>query len=138
MEQMKTWSIRLAIALGALAVAACGESDDPWVRNAMSESEHFVVHAESDPGVPRVGENTVFLSVTDPDGVPATGASIEVEPWMPHHGHGTESVPVVTELGEGEYEVANVVYNMSGMWELRTELTTPEHSDRVVLDVDVP
>lgn len=126
------------LVLATFVITACGGSDAPWVRDEVSESGNVVVHAESDPAVPRVGDNTVFLSLSDPDGVAITGASIEVEPWMPHHGHGTEAVPVAEELGDGDYKVGNVVYTMSGMWELRTEVQAPDVEEHIVLHVDVP
>ena len=81
-----------------------------WLRAATrmilldlkSEKGLFYASFTPDPDPPTTGENALEISLADPNRQPVAQASIEIEPWMPGHGHGTPIVPVVTDLGAGK------------------------------------
>jgi hypothetical protein len=51
------------------------------------------------------------------DGQPVTDASITVEGDMPQHGHGLPTQPQVTKhLGNGDYLVEGMKFQMGGWW----------------------
>jgi hypothetical protein len=57
------------------------------------------------------------LHVETPDGRPVTGATIAVDGGMPQHGHGLPTQPQVTrELGNGDYLVEGLKFQMEGWW----------------------
>ena len=61
--------------------------------------------------------HTWVLSVRHPDGTPVTGASIRIDGDMPAHGHGLPTRPEVTEeLGNGDYEIEGIKFQMPGAW----------------------
>ncbi len=84
-----------------------------------------------------VGKNALELALSDHQGEPLVGAKLGAEPWMPAHGHGSNTTPVVSELGGGNYRVDDLVFEMPGNWEVRLEVELHDHSDRFVLPASV-
>lgn len=105
--------------LGPMAITACSDEDD-------SEAGDFIISASIDPDPPIVGRHTMTLSVTDLSSTPVLEASIEVDPQMPAHGHGSNETPLVTEIGEGTYEAYPVTFTMPGTWEVTVHATAGE------------
>ncbi len=124
-----------------LVGGGCGEADgtEGGDENAeqmvTSEDDHFSGHFLPDPDPPITGDNVVTIHLTD-DGEPVTGADIDVEPWMPGHGHGSPEHPEVIE-DNGEYVVSNIVYSMPGHWELRVDVAVDDLTDEFVVDYEV-
>ena len=69
-----------------------------------------------------MGVNTVELILHDAGGADVPGAEITVAPWMPDMGHGVSEEPKVTERGGGVYSVENVIFSMTGFWELTVKV----------------
>jgi hypothetical protein len=70
--------------------------------------------------------NEPFELVLDVLG-PAADLTLEVEGWMPGHGHGMVRTPRVTPLGEGpmgeeRFQVRGMLFHMEGAWELRVAI----------------
>jgi hypothetical protein len=93
-----------------------------------------IIHAT--PSEPIQGDNAWTLAVTNASGVPLEGFSVEVEPWMPDHGHGTAHAPVVTHHDGGVFRVASLDLWMAGLWEVRFTIT-PSAGDPETLVVSV-
>ena len=85
-----------------------------------------------DPTVPDLGENEWTVEVRDSGDIPVEGCTIEVEPWMPDHGHGSTDISAV-ELGAGEYSLTPVEFVMPGYWEVALSITCGEDSDNLLL-----
>ena len=67
---------------------------------------------------PEVGLNTWVVSVTDAAaGTPAGVTMIAERPWMPLHGHGATTYPVVTPGDPGTFTVSGIDFFMAGYWE---------------------
>lgn len=61
--------------------------------------------------------HTWTLRVTQPDGRPIEQARITVDGDMPQHGHGLPTQPQVTQhLGNGDYLVEGMKFQMGGWW----------------------
>ena len=78
------------------------------------------------------GVQTVIYTITDAFGQPVTCAHLTVVPWMPAMGHGTSSLPKVTEIAAGVYEATDVVFSMAGRWELRNHIEAPADANFTV------
>lgn len=90
------------------------------------------------PNPPIRGRNAMTLLVKRrSSGAALTGATVAVTPWMPAHGHGSTSRPVVTEATDGRYDVANVVLQMAGSWELKVAITDNGRAETVTFNVSV-
>jgi hypothetical protein len=72
----------------------------------------------ANPAPPGEGENYWTLKVTDGSGAPLTGATFDVKPWMPDHGHGSSIIPSMTPMSvPGEYDVGILEFFMPGIWQ---------------------
>ena len=92
-----------------------------------------VAITQATPTPPDVGDNAWTISLTDGAGAPVEGASPQLVPYMPLHGHGL--VPPSygsTPKGAGTYEVAPFDLIMPGLWEFTVELGTAESPDAAV------
>jgi len=87
----------------------------------------------ADPAPPQQYTNVWIIELKEPSGAPLTAGTVTAKPWMPDHNHGSPKPIVVTELGEGRYELNPVSLSMPGLWETMIEATTSDGIiDRVV------
>jgi hypothetical protein len=88
------------------------------------------------PMVPSIAINQLHswqVQVTSPDGEPVLHAHIDVDGGMPQHGHGLPTQPAVTqELGGGRYLMEGMKFSMTGWWEIKLKLDTPERGSDAV------
>lgn len=79
---------------------------------------------------------TVQVALTDAKGQAVDGAVITVDGGMPQHGHGLPTQPRVTKaLGNGEYVIEGVRFNMRGWWELELAIAGKEGTDTVTFNL---
>jgi hypothetical protein len=72
------------------------------------------------------------LHVETAAGEPLEDAEIEVDGDMPEHGHGLPSRPMVTRyLGNGDYLVEGMKFQMTGWWVMDFDILANGESDRV-------
>jgi hypothetical protein len=84
----------------------------------VSENGLFRGSWRSRPAAPAI--NVVHewvLHIETADGEPAAGALVTVNGDMPAHGHGMPTEPQVTaDLGDGDYLVEGMSFQMGGYW----------------------
>ena len=72
------------------------------------------------PNRPPIAINQIHawtIHVETPDSQPVTDAAITVDGDMPQHGHGLPTQPQVTKnLGNGDYLVEGLKFQMGGWW----------------------
>jgi hypothetical protein len=122
----------LPLLLAMVVVLGCGGEDDP-----SSQQGDLVVKA-SFPTAAQVGQNTMMVLIEDAKGQPVSGATVSVDPQMPHHGHGSTETPVVTDKGAGSYEAFPVTLQMPGMWTITVNVTHGAKTGTQAMQVDVP
>jgi hypothetical protein len=70
------------------------------------------------------------------DGAEPTGLTIDAT--MPEHGHGMNVEPTVTELRPGSYLIEEMLFHMSGRWEIHFDITrdgvTSRVQDEIILE----
>ena len=72
------------------------------------------------------------LHVESADGKPVGDATIHVDGDMPQHGHGLPTQPRVTKnLGNGDYLVDGMKFQMGGWWVMDFTITAGAHTDAV-------
>lgn len=72
------------------------------------------------------------LHVESSDGKPVEGATINVDGDMPQHGHGLPTHPRVTKyLGNGDYLVEGMKFQMGGWWLMDFTITANGETDAV-------
>lgn len=82
----------------------------------------------------KMGVNTVEIIVHHATGGDVAKAELTVTPWMPSMGHGVMQKPNVTERGGGLYSVDNVVFSMTGHWQLQVKVAKGDMEDTAVFD----
>jgi hypothetical protein len=102
---------------------------------AASEKGHFSVEAILPDEGPEMGVNKIDLIIHDKNNRDVPGAEITVIPWMPSMDHGIVDKPIVSERGGGLYAISNVVFNMTGEWELRVRIRAGKITDNVTLQL---
>ena len=72
------------------------------------------------------------LHVENADGTPVEDATIGVDGDMPQHGHGLPTSPRVTKyLGDGNYLVDGMKFQMGGWWLMDFTISTNGQTDAV-------
>jgi hypothetical protein len=97
----------------------------------VTENGEFSVEVLFPDKKVEMGVNNVDFIVHNKQDKDVTGARITVTPWMPSMGHGVMEKPVITERGGGLYNIKNVVFSMTGDWELRVEIASGSVTDTV-------
>jgi hypothetical protein len=98
-------------------------------------SESGLYHISFTPAVAPVPINQMHswtLHVRTADGEPVEDAVITVSGDMPQHRHGMPTRPQVTaNLGNGDYLVEGIRFQMGGWWVMDFEISAPGRHDRV-------
>jgi len=78
------------------------------------------------------------VRLATPAGVPVARARIEVDGGMPQHGHGLPTRPQVTqEVAAGTYLIEGMKFSMTGWWEIKLAIESPEGADKVTFNTVV-
>ena len=78
------------------------------------------------------------VKVASAAGGPISHARIQVDGGMPQHGHGLPTRPQVTqELADGTYVIEGMKFSMTGRWEIRLAIDSPEGADQVTFNTVV-
>ena len=96
-----------------------------------------LVQTEPDPPARFLNDWRIRLDAEALDST--SGADLDVEPFMPAHGHGAGTpVPVHDMEDDGLYDLQGLNLWMGGHWEVRIGFKVADLSDRVVFDVCIP
>ena len=80
--------------------------------------------------------HTWTLHVETADGQPVEDATITVDGGMPQHGHGLPTAPQVTEyLGNGDYLVEGMKFQMGGWWEVKFNISAGDLTDTITFNL---
>ncbi len=119
----------LALALVAFAAMMIRMNYVPTDLNTATTqfTEGGSYQVSYDPGQAVIPINQIqmwTIRVMTPDGQPVEDAEITVDGGMPQHGHGLPTAPQVTEyLGDGQYRVEGMKFNMPGWWVIKFDIT---------------
>jgi hypothetical protein len=113
-------------------------ADDFTIGLSKSGMQLDLEIAEAVPADPIRGDNTWTVMITDAQGSPAEGLTIDAKPWMPDHGHGSSVEEQVTEMGGGRYMLDPLNLFMAGFWQVTIEITDADGTtDEVMIGVCV-
>jgi hypothetical protein len=112
----------------------------PGLEKAGGEGTVRIRLIQSEPAPPVKGDNRWTVDVVDMTGAPLDGLTIEVDPFMPDHQHGTPVKALVTPTGApGRYQVTPVNLFMAGLWQITIDMKTATGlRDRAVFSFCVP
>lgn len=76
------------------------------------------------------------IHIETADGQPVDQAEINIDGGMPQHGHGLPTQPEVTQnLGNGDFLIEGMKFNMSGWWTVTFHITAAGQSDNVTFNL---
>ena len=76
------------------------------------------------------------LHLADAGGAPIDAATITIDGGMPQHGHGLPTKPLVTkQLGNGDYRVEGMKFNMGGWWVVKFRVNAASGVDSLVFNL---
>jgi hypothetical protein len=102
----------------------------------VTDNGQFKVSFSSEESIVINQMHSWTLHVETADGQPVENATITVDGGMPQHGHGLPTVPQVTEyLGDGNYLVEGMKFQMGGWWEVRFDITDGGVNDTVTFNL---
>jgi hypothetical protein len=113
------------------AGCASEERDDVYMLGMEKSGTALTVRfVDAMPAPPARYDNTWTIEVLDgASGAPVDDATLEVEPFMPDHNHGTGIAVAVTELdAPGQLELDPVNMYMPGLWEVRLHFTLADQT----------
>lgn len=112
---------------------ASGPDDLDLSTTQQSENGLFnVSYTASSGSVPVNQMHEWTLHVETADGQPVENATIEVDGDMPQHGHGLPTSPKVTQyLGNGDYRVEGLRFQMAGWWVMDFTILADGQTDKV-------
>ena len=95
----------------------------------------FTLYANESP-IPLTKIHTWTVHIETADGKPLENAEVFVFGGMPMHRHDFPTVPKVKKyLGNGNYLVEGIKFNMIGHWEMRFSATQNHVKDRAVFKI---
>lgn len=123
-----------AVAFGAMmAKMNYVPSDLDYSTTRLSDNGLFEVSYTASTGTVPVNQMHQWtLHVETADGQPVEDATIAVDGDMPQHGHGLPTRPQVTQnLGNGDYLVEGMKFQMGGWWLMDFTITANGQTDAV-------
>jgi len=108
-------------------------SDLDYSTTRASDNDLFSVSYVSSPETVPVNQMHQWtLHVETADGKPVENATITVDGDMPQHGHGLPTRPQVTKnLGDGDYLVEGMKFQMGGWWVMDFTISADGQTDAV-------
>lgn len=103
----------------AVSFGACDPSL-PKLEGSMINSDSYKLELqEMLPSPPERGSNTWTIKVSsNGSSEKLEGCEIDLVPFMPEHGHGSPKQPDTIDLGDGIYQVTDIVFTMPGLWSM--------------------
>jgi hypothetical protein len=104
-------------------------------------SEHGLYRAAIKPegdSIPQGKLQKWTLHLDAANGSPVGAAKVVVDGGMPQHGHGLPTKPRVTrELGNGDYLVEGMKFNMGGWWVVKFRVSSTVGADSLVFNLSL-
>lgn len=111
------------------------ELDTSTTRLSEQGLYRATIKPERDP-IPINQIHAWTLHVETADGKPVDQAEITVDGGMPQHGHGLPTRPEVTRnLGNGDYLVEGMKFQMTGWWVVHFHIRAGGQDDRVTFNL---
>ena len=126
----------LALTTGCMLFAK-PPADLDYSRTRVSEGRSFrATFVPQGDSIPKGKLHRWTLHLEAAGGQPMQGAQITVDGGMPQHGHGLPTKPLVTkQLGNGDYLVEGMKFNMGGWWVVKFRVNAMLGADSLVFNL---
>ena len=123
--------------LDACMMFARPPRDLDYGRRRLSETGLYRAEIRPDgDSIPKGKLQKWTLHLETAGGAPIDTAKITVDGGMPQHGHGLPTKPLVTRpLGNGDYLVEGMKFNMGGWWVVKFRVSSTRGDDSLVFNL---
>jgi hypothetical protein len=123
--------------LGACMMFARPPRDLDYGRRRVSETGLYRAEIRPDgDSIPKGKLQKWTLHLETAAGAPVDTARITVDGGMPQHGHGLPTKPLVTRpLGNGNFLVEGMKFNMGGWWVVKFHVSSTTGADSLVFNL---
>ncbi|MEM0912235.1 MAG: FixH family protein [Pseudomonadota bacterium] len=112
-------------------------NEPQWIELSMSGNLTAAIFPQDNETIIGQYHNWV-IKLNDQNGVHIEDALFSIGGGMEGHGHGLPSQPIVTSyLGEGQYLIEGMLFNMAGDWTLLFLVQTPSLSEKIRFDFEL-
>ena len=127
----------VALLNGCMLFARAPQNLD-YSRTRASESGVYrgTIRPQGD-SIPQGRLQSWTLHLETAGGAPVDVATVVVDGGMPQHGHGLPTKPRARRLGDGDYRVEGLKFNMGGWWVVKFRVSSAAGSDSLVFNVKV-
>lgn len=131
--------ITLTLATAAMAGCVSAPSDLDLSLTRPTAEGRFVVTLQPPATPAAINQlHSWQVRLATRAGAPIAHARIKIDGGMPQHGHGLPTRPQVTqELSDGTYLIEGMKFNMTGWWEIKLAIESPEGTDKVTFNAVV-
>ena len=123
--------------LALMAIAGCATPPDLdlSLKHATADGK-VVVTLQPPAAAPAINQmHSWGVRVSTPAGLPVSQARIAVDGGMPQHGHGLPTRPQVRPAADdGAYLLEGMKFSMTGWWEIKLAIQTPDGADKVTFN----
>jgi YtkA-like protein len=129
----------LAVLLAGCMHTAGAPSNLDFSRTRTSENGMYRAAIKPDgDSIPQGKLQKWTLHLDAASGAPVSDARVSIDGGMPQHGHGLPTKPRVTrELGNGDYLVEGMKFNMGGWWVVKFRVASQAGSDSLVFNLNL-
>jgi hypothetical protein len=71
------------------------------------------------------------------DDAAAGDVAVDVSAFMPDHGHGMTTKPIVKRIQDGRFEASGLLLHMPGFWELYIDISRAGVTERAQFSLDI-
>jgi hypothetical protein len=129
--------VSLASLAGCMHMGRPANLDYGRVRTSESGLYRAAIKPEGD-SIPKGKLQKWTLHLDAANGAPVHAATVAVDGGMPQHGHGLPTKPRVTrEIGEGDYLVEGMKFNMGGWWVVKFRVSSTVGVDSLVFNLSL-
>ena len=142
-DKPRSASLFMATALVVSLLTSCmlfarAPENLDYSRTRASESGVYrgTIHPQGD-SIPQGRLQSWTLHLETASGAPVDAATVAVDGGMPQHGHGLPTKPRARRLGDGDYRVDGLKFNMGGWWVVKFRVSSAVGSDSLVFNLKV-
>ena len=103
----------------------------------LAQTKSFRVTLQTDPAQIPVNEHFVMVFTVQSIAGTKIPGQVAVNADMPSHGHGMNTKPRLTALGDGRWRVEGMLFHMPGAWEIYVYVGRDQAMERAVFPVEL-
>jgi hypothetical protein len=129
-------SASVAMLMSACMMFAKAPADLDYSRTRVSEGGAYRATIQpAGDSIPKGRLHSWTLHIETAAGAPVDSATVLVDGGMPQHGHGLPTKPRARAVGQGDYAIDGMKFNMGGWWVVKFRVQSGAGRDSLVFNV---